>query len=135
MKAYVLARVLPSDTLFHINTFIFEYFHDVIKRAYYKKVLIKTTIAQFFIHNRRLFDQYGYYPIYKFKNFYSIITAMDKYLNGHEDFNFWYRIIINIDKTLNLQLQLLNYNIDIIYPFSYSDLINIATSLRVRFLI
>ena len=132
MKAYVLARVLPCDVLFHINTFIFELSHDVIKQAYYKKVLIKTAIAQFFIHNRRIFDEYGYYPIYKFKNFYYIIQAMDKYLDGQEDFNFWYRIIINIDKTLNLQLY--NHNMNVIFPFSYYKLNNIATSLRLRFL-
>lgn len=134
MKAYVLACVLPRDVLFHINTFIFEHSHDVIKKAYYRKVLIKTTIATFFIHNRRLFDEYGYYPIYKFKNFYYIIKAMDKYLDGHEDFNFWYRIIINLDKTLNRHL-FFNHDFNYIYPFSYYKLNNIATSLRHRFLI
>ena len=133
MKAYVLARVLPYDVLFHINTFIFEHFQNVIKQVYYKKVLIKTTIATFFIHNRRLFDEYGYYPIYKFKSFYYIIKAMDKYLDGHEDFKFWYRIIINLDKTLNIHF-FFNHNFNYIYPFTYSNLNNIITSLRIRFL-
>jgi hypothetical protein len=108
MNAYVLISVLPGDLCKSINKYLADNAVNVIIKQYYIKCLFKTKLTEYFINISPLYRLYNFYPINRLSNFMTIMRLCDKYLTGHEDFTFWFRVYDRIQHTLYLNEDLDN---------------------------
>jgi hypothetical protein len=100
MNAYVLVNILPSEICIHVNYHIVLNAIDVIRKNYFRRCLIKTKLVEYFLYIRPYYSKIDYYPVHLLPTFYDILSIMDRYITGIEDYEFWFKVYISLNKTL-----------------------------------
>jgi len=128
MKAFVLLPLLPIELVRNIQQFLAHNAVNTIIRAYYRKMIFKIKLADYFCNIRSHMFMYGYYKINTLPTFVNNLRLVSRFINEVDDTSFWGTVYINIQKTLSYEETL--FNKSIIYPSSYSKICKLCDDLR-----
>lgn len=128
MKAFVLLPLLPIELVRNIQQFLAHNAADTIIRSYYRKIIFKVKLADYFCSIRSHMFMYGYYKINELPTFVNNLKLASRFINEVDDSFFWGAVYINIQKTLSYEETL--WDKSIIYPTSYSQINNLCEELR-----
>ena len=101
MNAYVLINSMPTEICIHINYYLVINAVNTIIKHYYRKCLVKTKLVEYFLYIRPYYSKINYYPVHLLPTFEDILSVMDRYLTGVEDYEFWFKVYISLNKTRN----------------------------------
>lgn len=127
MKAFVLLPLLPIELVRNIQQIIEHDAVNTIIRAYYRKIIFKVKITEYFCSIRYQIFLYGHYKINKLPTFVNNLKLASRFISDKDDNLFWNSIYINIQKTLSYEESLWE---SIIYPESYTKINNLCNDLR-----
>lgn len=128
MKAFVLLPLLPIELVRNIQQYLAHNAANTIIRAYYRKMIFKIKLADYFCSIRSHMFMYGYYKINELPTFVNNLKLVSRFINEVDDSFFWGTVYINIQKTLSYEETL--WDKSIIYPASYSEINNLCDDLR-----
>lgn len=128
MKAFVLLPLLPIDLVRIIHQFTVYDAANVIIRAYYRKIIFKVKITEYFCRIRSHIFMYGHYKINTLPTFINNLKLASRYISDSDDIIFWSSVYINIQKTLSYEETL--WNTSIVYPESLDYINNLVNDLR-----
>tara|TARA_E500000178_G_C16620595_1_gene573157 strand:+ start:225 stop:635 length:411 start_codon:yes stop_codon:yes gene_type:complete len=125
MKAFVLLPLLPIDLVRKIQQFLAHSAANTIIRAYYRKVIFKVKLAEYFCSIRSHMYVFGYYKINILPTFVNNLRLASRFISDNDDSWFWGAVYINIQKTLAHEETLR-------YPelASYNEVDNLCNDLR-----
>lgn len=128
MKAFVLLPLLPIELVRNIQQFLAHDAANTIIRAYYRKMIFKIKLADYFCSIRSHMFIYGYYKINTLPTFVNNLKLVSRFITEVDDSLFWGKVYINIQKTLSYEDTL--WDKSIIYPASYSEINKLCNDLR-----
>lgn len=128
MKAFVLLPLLPIELVRNIQQLLAHDAANTIIRAYYRKMIFKIKLADYFCSIRSHMFIYGYYKINTLPTFVNNLKLVSRFITEVDDSLFWGKVYINIQKTLSYEDTL--WDKSIIYPASYSEINNLCNDLR-----
>ena len=128
MKAFVLLPLLPIELIRNIQQFLAHDAVNIIIRSYYRKIIFKVKLAEYFCSIRSHMCMYGYYKINTLPTFVNNLKLVSRFINEVDDSVFWRAVYINIQKTLSYEDR--SCDRSIIYPSSYSEINNLGNELR-----
>lgn len=128
MKAFVLLPLLPIELVRNIQQFIAHDAVNTIIMAYYRKIIFKIKLIEYFCNIRYHMFIYGYYNISILPTFVNNLKLATRFITGNDDVVFWGDVYINTQKTLSYEESLCNKSI--MYPESYDYINNLAHDLR-----
>lgn len=129
MKAFVLLPLLPIELVRNIQQFLAHDAANTIIRSYYRKIIFKVKITEYFCSIRSQMFVYGYYKINTLPTFVNNLKLASRYINENDDQIFWGSVYINIQKTLSYEESL--WNRSIIYPESIDYINDLVDNLRI----
>lgn len=129
MKAFVLLALLPIELVRNIQQFLAHDAANTIIRSYYRKIIFKVKITEYFCSIRSQMFVYGYYKINTLPTFVNNLKLASRYINENDDQIFWGSVYINIQKTLSYEESL--WNRSIIYPESIDYINDLVDNLRI----
>lgn len=103
MKAFVLLPLLPIVLIRNIQQFIAHDAVNTIIRAYYRKMIFKIRLADYFCSIRCHIFRYGYYKVNILPTFVNNLKLVCRFINEFDDYAFWCKVYINIHKTLSYE--------------------------------
>jgi len=128
MKAFILLPLLPIELVRNIQQFLAHDAVNTIIRAYYRKMIFKIKLADYFCSIRCHMFIYGYYKINILPTFVNNLNLVSRFITEHDDSSFWGTVYINIQKTLSYEESL--WDKSIISPESYSKISELCDDLR-----
>ena len=128
MKAFVLLPLLPIELIRNIQQFLAHDAVNIIIRSYYRKIIFKVKLEEYFCSIRSHMCMYGYYKINTLPTFVNNLKLVSRFINEVDDSVFWRAVYINIQKTLSYEDR--SCDRSIIYPSSYSEINNLGNELR-----
>jgi hypothetical protein len=128
MKAFILLPLLPIELIRIIQQYIAHDAVNTIIRSYYRKVIFKVKITEYFCSIRSHVFMYGYYKINTLPTFVKNLKLATQYISDCDDDIFWSSIYINIQRTLAHEESL--WDKTIIYPESIHLINDLADDLR-----
>ena len=127
MKAFVLLPLLSIELIRNIQQFLAHDAVNIIIRSYYRKIIFKVKLAEYFCSIRSHMCMYGYYKINTLPTFVNNLKLVSRFINEVDDSVFWRAVYINIQKTLSYEDR--SCDRSIIYPSSYSEINNLGNEL------
>jgi len=111
MKAFVLLPLFPIEIVRIIQQFYAIDAVNTIIRSYYRKVIVKVRLTQYFCSIEKNMLLYGHYRISKLPTFLNNIKIGSRILSPYDDLEYWWTVYINIQKTLSIEEYMINKSI------------------------
>lgn len=111
MKAFALLPLFPIEIVRNIQQFVAHDAVNTIIRSYYRKVIIKVRLVEYFCSIENDMRLYGHYRIDKLPTFLNNIKIASRILTPYDDTNYWWDIYINVQKTLSIEDSMFNKSI------------------------